>query len=220
MSTPMRTVLMLFTMLPFILLAMSPSPAAAGAAPDNCDGIGLAAAQAIIQGAKIAAAATPSPLRTPAGSSTQMRIAIVGRSGNLCAEDTTSPDAWLGSISIARGKSFTAVAFSSNQNALSSRIIGLLARQDGPGSKDPKDIGTDAGVAPLFGIGDSNRDRLGIITFAGGVPIYSGPTLVGAIGVSGDGVDEDEQVAICGVINASDTGLTTPFSPPLASPCE
>jgi uncharacterized protein GlcG (DUF336 family) len=79
----------------------------------------------------------------------------------------------------------------------------------------------DAGVAPLFGIGDSNRDGLGLITFAGGVPIYSGSTLVGAIGVSGDGVDEDEQVAICGVINASaDTSLTTPFTPPLASACQ
>jgi len=216
MSTLMRTVLMLLTTLSFILLAMSPSPAAAGAAPNNCDGIGLTAAQAIIQGAKIAAAATPSSLRTPAGSSTQMRIAIVGRSGNPCAEDTTSPDAWLGSISIARGEAFTAVAFSSNQNALSSRIIGLLARQDGPGSKDQKTVGTDGGVAPLFGIGDSNRERLGIITFAGGVPIYDGSVLVEAIGVSGDGVDEDEQVAICGVVNAfGTTGLTTPFSPPL-----
>jgi uncharacterized protein GlcG (DUF336 family) len=150
-----------------------------------------------------------------------MRIAIIGRSGKLCVEDTTSDDAWLGSISIARGKAFTAVAFSSNQNHLSSRVIGLLARQDGPGLTNPTDIGTDAGVAPLFGIGDSNRDRLGIITFAGGVPIYSGSILVGAIGVSGDGVDEDEQVAICGVINASaTTGVTTPFTPPLASLCQ
>jgi uncharacterized protein GlcG (DUF336 family) len=221
MSTPMHTVLMLVTILLCIVLAMNPSPAAAGASPDDCDGIGLTAAQAIIQGAKIAAAAMPSSLRTPAGASTQMRIAIVGRDGNLCAEDTTSADAWLASISIARGKAFTAVALSSNENALSSRIVGLLARPDGPGSKDPKDVGTNAGVAPLFGIGNSNRDRLGIITFAGGVPIYSGATLVGAIGVSGDGVDEDEQVAICGVENASGTtGLTTPFSPPLPSPCQ
>ena len=106
------------------------------------------------------------------------------------------------------------MAFSSNQNALSSREIGLAARPDGPGSTALADIGTDKGVAPLFGIGESNRERLGVITFAGGVPIYSGASLVGAIGVSGDGVDEDEQVAICGVQNAAGTtGLTTPFSP-------
>jgi len=203
------------------LLALGALPSVVASAEDGnkCDGIGKSAALAIIEGAKVAAGVTPSPIRgTP---STQMRIAIVGRGGKLCVEDTTSSDAWLGSISIARGKAFTAVAFSSNQNSLSSRIVGLLARQDGPGSSVPTDIGTDAGVAPLFGIGDSNRDRLGIITFAGGVPIYGGSTLVGAIGVSGDGVDEDEQVAICGVINASGTtGLTTPFAPPLASPCQ
>jgi uncharacterized protein GlcG (DUF336 family) len=205
----------------FLACILSYGVARAEDSGETCDGIGNQAAQAIIEGAKLAAAATPSPLRTPAGVSTQMRMAIVGRSGKLCAEDTTSADAWLGSISIARGKAFTAVAFSSNQNALSSRGIGLAARKDGPGSTVPADIGTDQGVAPLFGIGDSNRERLGIITFAGGVPIYSGSSLVGAIGVSGDGVDEDEQVAICGVVNASGTtGLTTPFAPPLASACE
>ena len=224
MTTPMKPWKMLCALLIAYLLMPSGLLKAASADENQgnaCEGISNKAALAIIEGAKVAAAATPSPLRTPAGVGTQMRIAIVGRSGNLCAEDTTSPDAWLGSISIARGKAFTAVAFSSNQNSLSSRDIGLLARQDGPGSKDPNDVGTDAGVAPLFGIGDSNRERLGIITFAGGVPIYSGSTLVGAIGVSGDGVDEDEQVAICGVTNASSTtGLTTPFPPPLASACE
>jgi len=223
MRASIRTMLWFSTLLITALFALSPwqDLALADDQGNKCEGIGKKAAQAIIEVAKIAANATPSPLRMPAGMSTQMRIAIVGRDGKLCVEDTTSPDAWLGSISIARGKAFTAVAFSSNQNALSSRQIGLLARQDGPGSIVPTDIGTDAGVAPLFGIGDSNRDRLGIITFAGGVPIYSGSTLVGAIGVSGDAVDEDEQVAICGVSNAAaTTSLTTPFTPPLVSPCE
>lgn len=215
------SLLIMSFLFPFPLFATETGSIADNDDDNKCGGIGKQAAKAIIEGAKDAAAATPSPLRTPAGSSTQMRIAIVGRNGKLCAEDTTSPDAWLGSIAIARGKAFTALAFSSDQNSLSSRIIGLLARQDGPGSTVPADIGTDAGVAPLFGIGNSNRERLGIITFAGGVPIYNGSTLVGAIGVSGDGVDEDEQVAICGVNNATPTtGLTTPFAPPLASPCQ
>jgi uncharacterized protein GlcG (DUF336 family) len=217
MSTPH----MFPTVLMTAPLAFSLSHGVARANDDSntCDGIGKKAAQEIIAGAKIAASVTPSPFRGTAN--TQMRIAIVGGSGDLCVEDTTSPDAWLGSIAIARGKAFTAVAFSSNQNALSSREIGLAARQDGPGSTAPTDIGTDKGVAPLFGIGESNRERLGVITFAGGVPIYSGASLVGAIGVSGDGVDEDEQVAICGVQNAARTsGLTTPFSPPLPSACQ
>ena len=38
--------------------------------------------------------------------------------------------------------------------------------------------------------------------FPGSVPIYRGGTLVGAIGVSGDGVDQDDMIAFLGVHNA------------------
>ena len=71
------------------------------------------------------------------------------------------------------------------RSSLDSRTLGLLTRLDGPGSVAPKKVGTDAGVAPLFGIGDSNSYRPltgaglgsddatgvyhhGLITFAGG----------------------------------------------------
>jgi uncharacterized protein GlcG (DUF336 family) len=42
----------------------------------------------------------------------------------------------------------------------------------------------------------------GLQIFPGGVPIYRGATLVGAIGVSGDGVDQDDMVAFLGVHEA------------------
>jgi uncharacterized protein GlcG (DUF336 family) len=47
------------------------------------------------------------------------------------------------------------------------------------------------------------RTRLanGLQIFAGGVPIYSGTTLVGGIGVSGDGIDQDDMVAFLGLQN-------------------
>jgi uncharacterized protein GlcG (DUF336 family) len=47
-------------------------------------------------------------------------------------------------------------------------------------------------------------DRLpnGIQIFPGGVPIYRGNQLVGAIGISGDGVDQDDMVAFLGLHNA------------------
>lgn len=54
------------------------------------------------------------------------------------------------------------------------------------------------------------RARNGIQIFPGGVPIYRGTTLVGAVGVSGDGVDQDDMVAFLGLNNASkllNTGL-------------
>lgn len=42
----------------------------------------------------------------------------------------------------------------------------------------------------------------GVQIFPGGVPIYRGARLVGAIGVSGDGVDQDDMVAFLGLANA------------------
>jgi len=38
----------------------------------------------------------------------------------------------------------------------------------------------------------------GIQIFAGGVPIYRGSTLIGAVGVSGDGIDQDDFIAAAG----------------------
>jgi uncharacterized protein GlcG (DUF336 family) len=43
----------------------------------------------------------------------------------------------------------------------------------------------------------------GIQIFPGSVPIYRGSTLVGAVGVSGDGVDQDDLIAFLGLHNAS-----------------
>ncbi|GMU42115.1 MAG: heme-binding protein [Xanthomonadales bacterium] len=42
----------------------------------------------------------------------------------------------------------------------------------------------------------------GIQIFPGGVPIFRGEQLVGAIGISGDGVDQDDMVAFLGLHNA------------------
>jgi uncharacterized protein GlcG (DUF336 family) len=192
--------------------------------------------EAIFAACRAAAESTSSPLR-PNGH-TKMWCAVVDREGRLLvirATDTggtphqpAGSDAWRGSIEIAIAKAYTAVAFSSNQQALDSKTIGLLARTDGPGSTSPSDIGTNAGVAPLFGIGGTNPYRPltgfnglnpddsvglrhhGIVTFAGGQPIYTKPdgkacgggVLIGALGVSGDGVDQDDIVAKAGVLNA------------------
>jgi hypothetical protein len=43
----------------------------------------------------------------------------------------------------------------------------------------------------------------GLQIFPGGVPIYRGNTLIGGIGISGDGVDQDDMVAFLGLSNAS-----------------
>ncbi len=50
----------------------------------------------------------------------------------------------------------------------------------------------------------TSRTRLqnGLQIFPGGVPIYRGSTLVGALGISGDGVDQDDLIAFMGAHNA------------------
>ena len=46
-----------------------------------------------------------------------------------------------------------------------------------------------------------NRLQNGIQIFPGGVPIYRGNTLVGGLGVSGDGIDQDDMIAFLGALN-------------------
>ena len=43
----------------------------------------------------------------------------------------------------------------------------------------------------------------GLQIFSGGVPIYRGNQLVGAIGISGDGIDQDDMIAFLGAHNAA-----------------
>jgi len=191
----------------------------------------------------VAAKAEPATFRP---GNTKMWCAVIDREGRLLAINATdtggtpqtplASDAWRGSIEIAIAKAYTAVAFSSNDTALDSRTVGLVTRMDGPGSTVPGDIGTDAGVAPLWGLGASNPYRSafgyyqgsddapgayhhGIITFAGGQPIYtkgpsgcggSGGILIGALGVSGDGVDQDDAVAKSTILNSPINLCTTP----------
>ena len=42
----------------------------------------------------------------------------------------------------------------------------------------------------------------GMQIFAGGVPIYRADKLVGGLGVSGDGIDQDDLIAFLGLYNA------------------
>ena len=43
----------------------------------------------------------------------------------------------------------------------------------------------------------------GIQIFPGSVPIYRGNVLIGAIGVSGDGIDQDDMIGFLGIANAA-----------------
>jgi uncharacterized protein GlcG (DUF336 family) len=147
---------------------------------------------AIVDAALVQAAAEKSLLRVDAAGNaqtTRMHIAVLARDGRLLALHSMD-DAWVGSIDIAKAKAYTASAFSSDENALTTRSIGLLSQPGGP----------------LWQIGNSNQagteggkvKERGLIEFPGGLPLYKEGKLVGGIGVSGDGVDQDESVAKAG----------------------
>lgn len=149
-------------------------------------GLSEADKKKIIQQAVRAAEETKSGFRVDSLGqpvSCRMHVALIGRGDKEAQLVYSMEDAWQGSIDISKAKAFTAMAFSSNQNALTSRTIGVLSQ---PGQ-------------PLWQIGNSNTEA-GIIEFAGSAPLYKKGKLVGAIGVSGDGVDQDETVARMGAV--------------------
>ena len=56
---------------------------------------------------------------------------------------------------------------------------------------------------PTLG-GIQNRLQNGIQIFPGSVPVYRGSTLIGGIGVSGDGIDQDDMISFLGVHRAGE----------------
>lgn len=104
-----------------------------------------------------------------------MNVAVVDAGANLKAF-ARMDGAWLGSIDISIKKARTARYFD-----MESGDLGPMAQ---PGQ-------------PLYHIEFSNG---GLITFPGGIPLKdAGGNVVGAVGVSGSTVDNDEAVAQAGV---------------------
>lgn len=104
----------------------------------------------------------------------KMNIAVVDAGANLKAFSRMD-GAWLGSVDIAQKKARTARLFDMNTGE-----IGKLSQPGGS----------------LYNIEHSNG---GLITFPGGVPIRSAEgDVIGAIGVSGNTVENDHTVATAG----------------------
>jgi uncharacterized protein GlcG (DUF336 family) len=104
-----------------------------------------------------------------------MNVAVMDAGRNLVAFHRMD-GAWVASTDIAIDKAFTSAG-----RGLTTRKIGEMAQ---PGQ-------------PLFGINTTNGGR--IVIFAGGIPLTRDGEVIGAIGVSGGTVDEDEEVAEAGV---------------------
>ncbi|MBC8002613.1 MAG: heme-binding protein [Opitutaceae bacterium] len=118
-----------------------------------------------------------------------------------------TPDATIFSWDLAVQKARTAVFFSNNERAFSTRTVGFLAQSNFP----PGIVNTPPGpfnfvqelasfeLAP--GVGLNPNFPNGMTIFPGGFPLYRNGVMIGAIGVSGDGIDQDDIIAASGTVD-------------------
>lgn len=166
---------------------------------------------------------TRGAIRRPIGLPMQCWICVVDTNGALIgafrmgkpASAPSGTDATLFSYDVAAQKARTAMFFSDEHAAFSCRAVGLYSQGFYPAGQQ------GSGRGPLFQLQDGltvallgkvfvvpvdpessdtelptelAKIRNGITIFPGGVPLYRNGKLVGGVGVSGDGVDQDDIV--------------------------
>ncbi len=198
--------------------------AGSGAAPEGdliaergssfAGGLTLAQVQTIVQQAVATGNLTRAAIRLPVGSRARFVIAVSDLDGTLLAL-YRMPDATVFSVDVAVAKSRNVVYFSGNATAdlpgvpagtaVTNRTIGFAAQPLYPSGID----GTAPGpFFPLFqrdlahpcsqGSQAANANQSGVVFFPGSVPLYVNGALAGGLGVSGDGVDQDDYAAAGG----------------------
>ncbi len=122
----------------------------------------------------------------------RMWSAVVDRVGTLCSV-IVNGDAWPGSRAIAIAKAGTANDFSNSALALSTANLysptqpgGSLYGLNNSNPFNPRFLPQGTGIGFVPG---------GIITFGGGVALYSGGKVIGGLGVSGDTSCADHAIA-------------------------
>jgi uncharacterized protein GlcG (DUF336 family) len=162
----------------------------------------------IISNALKQALRTRAAIRQPIGVAARVYVTVVDTQGNRIGSFRMG-DATNFSYDVAVQKARTSAFFSSDIAAFSSRAIGFLAQgvfppginhsRPGPLFHIQNDLAglnpfTLTAAAPKF----AGVLKNGITIFPGGFPIYKNGKLVGAIGVSGDGVDQDDIISYAG----------------------
>jgi uncharacterized protein GlcG (DUF336 family) len=164
----------------------------------------------IIASAAARSLVTRAGIRLPVGQSAQVFISVVNNPNKAGVAPTVlgtfrTPDATIFSWDVSVQKARTAVFFSDPTRAFSARTVGFLAQAMYPPGIDSEPPGPFNGLqerysAPIVsGSGPVNGNLPnGITIFPGGFPLYRNGVLIGAIGVSGDGIDEDDLIAASG----------------------
>ena len=183
---------------------------------------GLTAAEVaqILGNAETTANLTRAAIRLPQGSRTRMVIAVADLDGTIVGLRRMA-DATVFSVDVAASKARNMVYFNSSARtagdlnnvpmgtALTNRTISFGAQPLFPPGID----GSAAG--PFFNLykqdtvnpctqgfqpGPANVNKSGIVFFPGSAGLYRGGVLVGGLGVSGDGVEQDDYVTAAGTV--------------------
>lgn len=170
----------------------------------------------IIQKAVERANLTRAVIRLPLGSRARMAMSVSDLDGNILAL-FRMPDATVFSTDVAATKARNVVYFS-GPNRAESDLPGVpmgtavTNRTIGFGSQSffPSGIGNSSPgpFRPLYlfdlanpctqGAQPANPNQSGIVFFPGSVPLYRNGQLIGGLGVSGDGVEQDDYVTAGG----------------------
>ena len=181
----------------------------------------------ILNNAEATANTTRAAIRLPLGSKAKMVIAVADLDGTIIGLRRMQ-DSTVFSIDVAATKARNMVYFNSSARAaadlngvpmgtaVTNRTISFGAQPLYPPGID------DATAGPFFSLftmdlanpctqgsqsGAANANKSGIVFFPGSAGLYRNGTLVGGLGVSGDGVDQDDYVT-----NGGTAGFEAPAS--------
>ena len=183
---------------------------------------GLSAAEVtqILDNAEATANTTRAAIRLPLGSKTRMVIAVADLDGTIIGL-RRMPDSTVFSIDVAATKARNMVYFNSASRtaadlngvpmgtAVTNRTISFGAQPLYPPGIDGSNAGPFFNLYAMdlanpctqgFQSGAANSNKSGIVFFPGSAGLYRNGTLIGGLGVSGDGVDQDDYVTNGGTL--------------------
>ena len=197
----------------------SPAPVAEGnlIAVHAGSALSVADVQGIINNAVTTANTTRSAFRLPLGTRTKMVIAVADVDGTLLGLYRMT-DATIFSVDVAVAKSRNVVYFTNHPGtdlpglktgtAVTNRTVSFGAQPMFPPGIDSGNAGPffdlfkfdtanpcTQGVDPA-----TSGNKNGVVFFPGSVPLYRNGALMGGLGISGDGVDQDDYVVAGGAM--------------------
>lgn len=182
--------------------------------PKDGNGLSRPDVERLVMQARDTALRTRAVIRLPLGSRAKMVIAVGDRDGEILGLFRMS-DATIFSVDVAVAKARNVVWFSGAgsgdmrglppNTAVTNRTISFGAQPFFPAGIDGTGVGpfwdlftADTARPCSQGTQPTNARQNGIVFFPGSLPLYRGGQLVGGLGISGDGVEQDDYVAYFG----------------------